>query len=695
MVFMADMAEDAIQRPVSAATPKWASDGNEPDSSEATTVAAQSGDGNEPQSSGTITTGATAVSNEIKSSPPQSRMAVHNNTSIDDGVHEPRMRFKVPMCCDKCEEKVIKEVLDVPGVVDIRADQLNSEVAVFGKVNPQEVLRKLRCVKKRSMYLGIQSLDLIEAVQSGDVAKASEALGQPDVDVNCCADALHHLLPLLWAFQSKDRSVVRVLLADHRVDVNAANILGQRALHTHWDECVSEMLHSKREDIDWNATDKICQTPLLFHARVGNDRIIRRLIEVKSVKLCARTIDGFTALHQVVERQSPFPVCFQQHDKISSRCNIIDCLLEEIRWRHSYRFLIRFVNTTDILNRSVLHYIAEEGCVDILRWLLGKCSLHMNVNSVDFHGFTPLHLAIQNGHTGVVELLLQLHNIDANVGAVNASHLDQLMIIQRMNRTGEALDEAHLHMLEPNISANVSPYFRDGGIEVNVHATGRPKPFEQHHFDMCRPNLFSKTPTQLSRGNLTPLHLAAMEGQTDIVCLLLKWERINVAALDTKGFSPLDYSIQKGHLEVVKLLLDKGERRSGFNYNIQICKFEKLLHLATKHEIAIHLLITLGSRMETSTETTTNFSCNQSRLLTSAVQNNHLKIIGYILKWQPEVNVNERSEWAAHVGLEATPLHFAVLRGHGQVVSAFRGYAWVQQNVAVSKASGVGEFLSL
>jgi len=212
------------------------------------------------------------------------------------------------------------------GVVDIWADPLNSQVAVFGKVNPQQVLRKLRRVNKGSMYLGIQSLDLIKAVESGDAAKASEPLAQPDVDVNCCEDTLDHLPPLLWAFRSKNRSVVQVLLADHRVDVNAADILGQRALHTHWDECVSEMLHSKRKDIDWNAIDKIGQTPLLFHARVGNDRIIRRLIQVKSVKLCATTIDGFTALHQVVERQSHFPVWFKEHDQISSRCNIVDCL---------------------------------------------------------------------------------------------------------------------------------------------------------------------------------------------------------------------------------------------------------------------------------------------------------------------------------------------------------------------------------
>ncbi len=55
---------------MSTAAPKWASDGNEPESSD------------------TITRGPTADSNEIKSSPSQSRMAVHNDASIDDEVSE-------------------------------------------------------------------------------------------------------------------------------------------------------------------------------------------------------------------------------------------------------------------------------------------------------------------------------------------------------------------------------------------------------------------------------------------------------------------------------------------------------------------------------------------------------------------------------------------------------------------------------
>jgi hypothetical protein len=90
----------------------------------------------------------------------------------------------------------------------------------------------------------------------------------------------------------------------------------------------------------------------------------------------ARTIDGFTALHQVVKCQSPFRVWFQEHDQISSRCNIVDFLLEEIWQKYGFDMLVWFVNTTDILNQSLLRYIAEEGCVDILRQLLGKCCLH-------------------------------------------------------------------------------------------------------------------------------------------------------------------------------------------------------------------------------------------------------------------------------------------------------------------------------
>ncbi|CAK9218970.1 unnamed protein product [Sphagnum troendelagicum] len=555
------------------------------------------------------------------------------------GWKKPRMRFKVPMCCDKCEDKALEEVSDVPGVVDIRTDQLNSEVAVFGKVNPQEVLRNLRRVNSKSIYLGIQSLVLIEAVKSGDAAKASEALAQPDVDVNCCEDTLDHLPPLLWAFRSKNRSVVQVLLADDRVDVNAANILGQRALHTHWDECVNEMLYSRREDINWNATDKIGQTPLLFHARVGNDRVIRSLIQIKSVNLFATTIDGFTALHQVAERKTPYPG-WATPEGISSRCNIVDLVLEEVGRRgHN---VVSFVDATDILKRSVLHYIAEEGCIEILKELC-EFSPNMNVNSVDLHGFTPLHLAVRNGHDAVVKRLLQVQRIEANVGAtVNASNPDNL------------------------------------------------KPFEGPDHEMYRPNLFLKRPKEQPSGDLTPLHFAAMDGRMKVVTLLLGREGINIDAEDSAGLTPLQYSVQNRHWEVAELLLEKGNPFATLDYGRQCGVFEGLLHLATKHEektIAIQLLNKLDSRMNDFADRSTEFPGNQSlsdqsRLLASAAVSNHFEIIKYIVKWQPEVDVNEMITWAGIPDLVATPLHFAAVGGDVATVGGLkRGYVEAVQEL--------------
>jgi ankyrin repeat protein len=474
--------------------------------------------------------------------------------------------------------------------------------------------------------------DLLEAVKAGDESKVVAALAQPGVDVNCCDDeGYYRCTPLLLACNPGDRilntSVVRLLLQDKRVNVDARDIQGQTALHS-WpaENPLEEILLSKRTDIDWNAADMIGQTPLLSFARNGYEESVRRLIGVESVNLFATTIDLFTALHQVAERKSPFPDWLTPGD-ISNRCNIVDLVLEAVGRRgHN---VVSFVDATDILNRSALHYIAEEGCIEILE-VLCKYSPDMNVNGVDFHGCTPLHLAVQNGHDAVVKRLLQLQSIDANVRAtVIASDPDNL------------------------------------------------KPFRTNpdHLDICRPNLLSKRPREQSSRDLTPLHFAAIDGRTKVVNLLLEREGISIDAEDSASLTPLHYSVQHGHSEVVELLLKKGKPFATLDYDRQCGVFEKLLHLATKREektiaktIAIQLLNTLGSRMNAVADISTKFSGNQSfsdqsRLLASAAVSNHFEIIKYIVKWQPEVNVNETSECAAIPDLVATPLHFAAVEG--------------------------------
>jgi ankyrin repeat protein len=390
------------------------------------------------------------------------------------------------------------------------------------------------------------------------------------------------------------------------------------------------------------------------------------------VQLLARSIDGFTALHELAERQSPFPDWFRNKPTPETSCKLIDILLAELELRgHN---LVTFVNATDVLNRTALHYIADEGSVEMLNRLLERCPTGMSVTGVDCHGFTPIHLAVRRGHTGVVELLLQVPSMDANVGA----------------------------------TVNASP---PSGL----------KPWESDHSKMCRPKLSLKAPKEPPAGELTPLHFAAMEGNTVIVDLLLNWERIHVAPLDTKGLSPYDYSIQNGHSEVAKLLLEKlapitfcdkwlaqidhsiqkghlgvvklllAKGLTTLNLEKQMSMFENFLHLATEHkqnEIAVHLLDTLGLRTQPLVRTITQSSIHQSALcalLAVAARENHFKIIRHVFNWYPNIDPNVSIELVAEQGLDASPLHFAALGGHVEAVRELFNHHKLDVNAKDSK----------
>jgi ankyrin repeat protein len=466
-------------------------------------------------------------------------------------------------------------------------------------------------------------LELLEAAKSDDEAKAVAALTHSGVDVNCRENSWYRFTPLIRAIQDDSVNVARVLLADRRVDVNATDTGGHTVAHRARDKSLSTILISQRTDIDWNVLDKIARTPLLFNSRLINVNPISELLRIKSVQLLVRSIDGFTALHELAEHESPFPAWFVNTPTPERRCRLIDVLLAELEVRgHN---LVTFVNATDVLNRTALHYIAEEGSVEVLKRLLERRPTGMSVTAVDCHGFTPIHLAVRRGHTAVVELLLQVPSMDANIGA----------------------------------TVNASP---PSGL----------KPWESIHLRLCRPNLFLKAPKELpTAGNLTPLHFAAMEGHTEIVDLLLKWPGIHVAPLDSNGRSPLDHSIQKGHLEVVKLLVEKGEPFTPLNCEKQMSMFQNLLHVATEQnnkEIAVHLLYTLGLRTQPFARTSHPFSSHQSMLLAIAARENYSKIIQYVLNWHPDVDANASIELVAHQDMVASPLHFAALGGNVEAV---------------------------
>ncbi len=523
------------------------------------------------------------------------------------------------------------------------------------------------------------NLDLLEAAQSGDEDKAIAALAQPGVDVNChITGDLGDLggTPLFLACQSNSKSIVQMLLDNPQVLVNAADNLGRTALHMAREDCLDEMLSSTRTDIDGNAADGIGQTPLLWVARLGEEEPLRRLIGVESVDVFATTIDGFTALHQVAE-------CGSAYFPNPSRCNVLDLLLEEVGRRgHN---VVSFVDATDILNRSALHHIANAGRTELLKWLLRKFSADINVNGVDFYGFTPLHLAVRDGSEDMVELLLQqVESIDANVGAtVNAPRPKELKTFETdrdhiLYRPMTLFKETHSRDFE-SIRGITPLHFAAGGSSANIVklllvrvekvAAVDSEGFIPLHYAVRSCNWEA---VDLLLEKIEPCNLILHQKRTQILMEAVKHLKSKGVPVFDDNFSRLVYFVKNSLGEVVTLLLEEGKPFiAGVSSKSQMDWLVSLLDLATAEAIQTCLLRAFGQTIQSNhSEKCVNGLIDSSDIiLTSAARTNHRTMIQCILRLQPEgFNINARSAWDDDPALVATPLHFAVLRGHVEAV---------------------------
>ena len=73
-----------------------------------------------------------------------------------------------------------------------------------------------------------------------------------------------------------------------------------------------------------------------------------------------------------------------------------------------------YVNYTDDLQYTALHWACQEGSLSVAKWLLEK--RFADPNLPDLYKITPLHLAVDRKHTDIVWLLL--HH-EANVNALD------------------------------------------------------------------------------------------------------------------------------------------------------------------------------------------------------------------------------------------------------------------------------------
>ncbi|KAF3284216.1 hypothetical protein TWF970_011436 [Orbilia oligospora] len=221
-----------------------------------------------------------------------------------------------------------------------------------------------------------------------------------------------------------------------------------------------------------------------------------------------------------------------------------------------------------------LHLASYFGLWKIVRTLLLEGS---EPDVKDTHGRTPLGLAAANGHDAVISLLCASHAVDLNSAdkydntplslAAARGHPAAVEVLLRDDRIDRGRKDIYgntaLAWAEANRHGTVAELL--SGPSNNPTAIDTPKD-PSLLFRAAKDGngaairmLIEVIPADPKDATgRTPLSWAAMEGQTDVVKILLESENIDVNSKDATGRTPLSWAAMKGQTDAAKVLLESG-----------------------------------------------------------------------------------------------------------------------------------------
>ncbi|XP_063438383.1 uncharacterized protein LOC134719306 [Mytilus trossulus] len=459
-------------------------------------------------------------------------------------------------------------------------------------------------------------------------------------DVNLCDN--NGLSPLLQASQNGHTEIVKLLL-ERNSDVNLCDNNGRSPLlqaiqQGHTD--IVKLLLERNPDV--NLCDKDGRRPLLQASQNGHTEIVKLLLERNSdVNLCDN--NGLSPLLQASQ---------------NGHTEIVKLLLE----RNSD------VNLCKNNGRSPLLQASQQGHTDIVKLLLER---NPDVNLCDKDGRSPVLQASQNGHTDIVKLLLE-RNPD-----VNLCNKDGLSPLLQASQNGHT-DIVKL-LLEMNPDVNLC--HKDGWSPLlQASMCG--------HTDIVKLLLEGNPDVNLcDKDGRSPLIMASMCGHTDIVRLLLERNPVpcdntqlstsyvnnnirminsqslvqplmkhkpDINAQTNDGGNALYFSAFKGHIEIVKLLLEN-------NADSSICIFSKqyIAEMIKKHPTG-----TLGVLKQ--------------NIFDNLVKSTLSFVTSYVSK--------KSVEYAFDVVAGSSPLHIACFMGRIDVVSCLLDH---NANINMTKDDGI------
>ncbi|CAH0550139.1 unnamed protein product [Brassicogethes aeneus] len=364
------------------------------------------------------------------------------------------------------------------------------------------------------------------------------------------------------------------------------------------------------------------------------------------------------------------------------------------------------VNHKIIKGFTPLSFASQQGCLDIVNTLIDN-GADLNTKTDELN--TPLHIAAQNGHLNIVNVFIEkgLDINAANNDRLTPLHLavqsGNLKVIKALISHGSDINAGCSSMCNTRVETNITPLLfgvqsgrldivkalLEAGANVNAKTGDKITPLhvasQKGFLELVDILLKAKSNANAKdHNNYTPLHLAAERNQFAVIKSLLLVEGIDVNAKNHLNSTALHMGSQLGHIEVVKLLIEKKA-----NVNAKKNKGFTPLHLAIqqKHFELSDFLIKNGANINITDDqgcTPLHFVAHHGNLevaklflakgadinaktiesytpLHLAVDNDHLKLVKWLLKNGADVNALDNKN--------RTPLHMAAQHGFDKIAT--------------------------
>lgn len=587
------------------------------------------------------------------------------------GKHTPKKKGNEPIKTKNIKKKPVIETV----IADVELTQKHSELKkiVFditeSKILPNHVSKYTRFVIESLV------LDILSDLDSSKCLVGSVLFVEADVPIltgKILRNYLAHGNPLVDTFFSDSFlavfSTARILVENtitYEKKIGKMNVHDIDRLKRKYDKdlnvidkqrelCkaltegnISGLKRYLEQGADANYRSLHLLTTLHLSACSSSLEVIQFLLKEKFLKANAEDIYGQTALHSAAAY---------------GMTSIITFLVEEAGL---------FVNHIDKIGRTPLHIAALEGRAESVRELL---RLGADDTIRDIHCGGVLHIAVRNNHIETVKALLEDGNIgiedyesDTGLNSLHqAAEYGHEELIEYLLDNGADVDakcyqgEAALHLAVNHRHLKIVKTLINKGANINLRAstTGNTPLNNLVGRADCLIDIVkvllengASVNERDDRWNQTPLHFASINGNREVVELLLE-HNAEVNALRNDLMSPLMCAASNGHQYIVELLLDKGAKT-----NFVDADNSTVLHHAaiSGQNNVIKSLIAKGVQIDCKNK-------DSHTPLHIAAHYGNLNAVLTLLEVGADVNS------ATDTGI--TPLHLSAVAGHQEVTEA-------------------------